>query len=102
MDQQQYQIEKPDQCLRIVCLSDTHCQTDAINVPEGNVLIVAGDICLSGRKQELSGSDEFLGSLPHQHKLFVAGNHDFPFANVNTNEARALLKNATYLENSGT
>jgi Icc-related predicted phosphoesterase len=87
--------------LRIVCLSDTHCQTDFLKVPEGDILIVAGDICLNGRKQELYDFDEFLGRLPHKHKVFVAGNHDIPFANVSTKEAKALLKNAVYLENSG-
>jgi len=87
--------------MRIVCLSDTHCRTDAIDVPDGDMLIVAGDVCLSGNDNELASFDAFLERLPHRHKLFVAGNHDFPFAKVSTKEARALLKNATYLENSG-
>jgi len=97
-----HQIGKHSKSLRIVCLSDTHCQTNSIDVPNGDVLIVAGDVCLNGREHERQGFDEFLGRLPHKHKLFVAGNHDVPFANVTSKEAGVLLKNATcYLENSG-
>ncbi len=87
--------------MRIVCLSDTHCRSDDFKVPEGDVLIIAGDVCLRGSLSELQTFDAFLGQLPHQHKLFVAGNHDFPFAYVETAKAKTLLKNAIYLENSG-
>jgi len=57
---------------------------------------------IGGTVERLQCFDEFLGRLPHKHKLFVAGNHDAPFANVTSKEAGVLLKNATcYLENSG-
>ena len=87
--------------MRIVCLSDTHCRSDDFKVPDGDVLIIAGDVCLRGSLTELQTFDAFLGQLPHKHKLFVAGNHDFPFAYVETAKAKTLLKNAIYLENSG-
>jgi len=96
-----HEIATPSKGMRIVCLSDTHCQTNSIDVPDGDVLIVAGDVCLSGRMHELQQFDEFLGQLPHKHKLFVAGNHDIPFDCFTTEKAATLLKNATcYLESS--
>ncbi len=35
--------------LRLVCLSDLHDAQQTVSVPDGDVLIVAGDICLEGR-----------------------------------------------------
>lgn len=91
----------PYQGMRIVCLSDTHCRTDYLEVPDGDVLIVAGDVCSRGQKIELHAFDEFLERLPHRYKLLVAGNHDFPFERCKKKKARTLVKQAIYLENSG-
>jgi Icc-related predicted phosphoesterase len=88
--------------VRMVCISDTHNFHSKIDVPDGDVLIIAGDVCVHGSVYELAAVNEFLGSLPHRHKLLVAGNHDWCFANlVEREEARRLLKNAIYLEDSG-
>jgi Icc-related predicted phosphoesterase len=95
------QLEKPRHGIRIVCLSDTHCRTDAIEVPEGDVLIVAGDICSRGHPSEARDFDQFLARMPHGCKLLVAGNHDFPFEYCSKRKAKALVKHAIYLENSG-
>jgi Icc-related predicted phosphoesterase len=87
--------------MRIVCLSDTHFPPNAIQVPEGDVLIVAGDICLRGHEYELEIFDRFLGQLPHKHKLLIAGNHDWPIAYAGAEAMKDLIKNAIYLEDSG-
>ena len=92
---------KPSKGMRIVCLSDTHFPPNAIGVPEGDVLIVAGDICLRGHEYELEIFDRFLGQLPHKHKLLIAGNHDWPIAHAGPEAMKDLIKNAIYLENSG-
>jgi len=92
---------KPGHGLRLVCLSDTHLPPQALQVPEGDVLIVAGDVCLRGRNYELQLFDRFLGRLPHRHKLLVAGNHDWVLADVGRETAQALIQNAIYLEDSG-
>lgn len=87
--------------MRIVCLSDTHFPPHSIQVPEGDVLIVAGDVCLRGHEYELKLFDDFLGHLPHRHKVLVAGNHDWALADAEGEEIKSLVKNATYLEDSG-
>ncbi|WP_333875761.1 metallophosphatase domain-containing protein [Methylobacter sp.] len=92
---------KPSQGMRIVCLSDTHFPPQALQVPEGDVLIVAGDVCLRGHDYELELFDRFLGRLPHRHKLLVAGNHDWVLADAGREAAKLLVKNAIYLEDSG-
>lgn len=86
--------------MRLVCLSDTHNFHDRLAVPEGDILVHAGDFTMRGRRAEIAAFDSWLGTLPHRHKLVVAGNHDFLFQDEPA-AARALLTNATYLEDSG-
>lgn len=63
--------------MKIVCLSDTHCQLDAIKVPDGDVLVHAGDLTWRGDEREMSTELRLLGQLPHLKKIYVAGNHDW-------------------------
>jgi predicted phosphohydrolase len=86
--------------VRIVCLSDTHSRHGEVVVPDGDVLVHAGDFTKRGSEREVASFDAWLGRLPHRHKLVVAGNHDFLFENA-PQVARTLLTNATYLEDSG-
>ncbi|MGZ4996593.1 MAG: metallophosphoesterase [Methylobacter sp.] len=95
------QATKPGHSLRLVCMSDTHFPPQALSVPDGDVLIVAGDVCLRGHDYELQLFDRFLGRLPHRHKLLVAGNHDWVLAEAGREAAQALIQNAIYLEDSG-
>lgn len=89
------------QGLRLVCMSDLHSLNYDFQVPDGDVLITAGDICGYGTLDELKVFDDFLSGLPHPHKLLIAGNHDWPFARVDPSEAKLLVKNAIYLMDSG-
>lgn len=88
--------------LRIVCISDTHGQHAKVSVPDGDLLIHAGDFMAFGAKpKEIIQFNQWLGTLPHQHKIVIAGNHDVMFERHSAT-ARELLNNAIYLENSGT
>ncbi|KAL9055084.1 MAG: hypothetical protein Q9162_003754 [Coniocarpon cinnabarinum] len=60
--------------VRIVCISDTHTLTKSI--PDGDLLIHAGDLCNVGNPAELNAQIAWLDSLPHRHKVVIAGNHD--------------------------
>lgn len=82
--------------MRIVCLSDTHGQHARLAVPDGDVLVHAGDFSLNGRPEEIARFDAWLAGLPHRHKLVIAGNHDFLFEHE-PERARRLLPSATYL-----
>ncbi|RZU41344.1 metallophosphatase domain-containing protein [Edaphobacter modestus] len=87
--------------IRIVCISDTHGQHRKLKVSAGDVLIHAGDFMLSGRRlEEIVDFDDWLETLPHRHKIVVAGNHDLLFE-AYPELAQARLKNARYLENAG-
>lgn len=89
-----------DDALRLVLMSDTHGREAAHAIPDGDVLLHAGDLTDVGRAKEIAAVDAALSALPHPHKLVIAGNHDFLFEN-DPATARALLGGVTYLEDSG-
>jgi predicted phosphohydrolase len=65
--------------MRVVCLSDTHTYGSRVVVPDGDLLLHAGDLTFRGTEDEIAASLDWLASLPHEHKVFVAGNHDWFF-----------------------
>lgn len=75
--------------MRIVCISDTHLAHE-FKVPEGDLLIHAGDLTGRGTFQEIASAGRWLASLPHPHKIVIAGNHDFLFEKDRTLAMHAL------------
>jgi hypothetical protein len=65
--------------LRFVLISDTHSLHRQINIPEGDVLIHAGDITRSGEVDIVYDFSIWLAGLPHTHKVVIPGIHDFCF-----------------------
>src|SRR5262245_56304965 len=61
---------------RLVLLSDTHGHHDKLRVPEGDVLVHAGDFCTSGKEAQVRTFARWLAKQPHPHKIVIAGNHD--------------------------
>jgi len=70
---------KEEGATRFVCLSDTHTHHDPIVVPDGDVLLHAGDFTLDGSAISVSNFCKFLTAQPHKHKVVIAGNHDITF-----------------------
>lgn len=83
--------------VKIVCISDTHTLHRQLTVPDGDILLHAGDITNMGELEAVEDFNDFLGTLPHRHKIVIAGNHDFCFER-HAEEARPLLTNCIYLE----
>lgn len=71
--------------MKIVCISDTHNLHHKIEVPDGDLLIHAGDATMRGSPHEVENFLRWMESLPHKHKVFVPGNHDFLFDSHRTN-----------------
>lgn len=85
---------------RIVAISDTHSRHPQFTeIPDGDILIHAGDATVRGDVMEIVEFNRWLGTLPHKHKIFVAGNHDFLFERA-PELARNLMSNAIYLLDS--
>ncbi|KAH9935955.1 metallophosphoesterase domain-containing protein 1 [Epithele typhae] len=91
--------------VRIVCIADTHNHHHHIGLlPDGDILIHAGDLSQSGTLEELHDTLDWLASHPHPHKLFIAGNHDHALS-IDDTERAALLATyptLTYLQESST
>jgi Icc-related predicted phosphoesterase len=96
--------------MRLVVTSDCHGQLGHARLPEGDVLILAGDI-LSNRfgNPDIDAAyqlnavrelDDYCGTLGFKHTLMIAGNHDWVFERYKG--AHRVLKNIVYLEDSGT
>jgi len=66
-------------------------------IPDGDVLVHAGDLTRRGRLSEVEALDAFLAGLPHPHKIVIAGNHDGCFQ-TDPAAARARMTSAVYLE----
>eukprot|EP00299_Pterocystis_sp_00344_P017933 c8977_g3_i1.p1 GENE.c8977_g3_i1~~c8977_g3_i1.p1 ORF type:complete len:209 (-),score=32.59 c8977_g3_i1:59-685(-) len=62
--------------MRFVCISDTHNHHRDIVVPDGDVLIHAGDFTNYGKEEHAVDFNAWLGELPHAHKVIVLGNHE--------------------------
>lgn len=87
--------------LRIVCISDTHGFHRQLDIPAGDILIHSGDLLPDDDQLEaLLDLNEWFSSLPFKHCVVIAGNHDLIFQSKPA-QARKVLKNAVYLENSG-
>lgn len=66
--------------MRIVCVSDTHNRHRALELPDGDVLVHAGDATGRGTREEALAFLSWFGSLKgYKAKIFVPGNHDFFF-----------------------
>lgn len=63
--------------MKLVAISDTHSLHDDVVVPDGDVLVHAGDLTRRGTLEEFRDFRRWLDDLPHDHKLVVPGNHDF-------------------------
>ncbi len=83
--------------VRLVVISDTHGLLEGLQIPEGDILVHAGDLTGYGELDQVGAFNAFLGGLPHRQKVVIAGNHDFCFER-RPSEARALLTNCIYLQ----
>lgn len=63
--------------MKVVFISDTHGKHDMIAIPNCDMIIHAGDFTNSGRTNEVESFLIWWNSLNIQHKVFIAGNHDF-------------------------
>ena len=103
-------LQQSERVVRCVCLSDTHERHQCIDVPDGDVLLIAGDIMALGRhfstayaERKLRRFAEWAGALPHPEKVVIGGNHDAVIARIGAAAARAIFasQGVTYLEDSG-
>lgn len=86
---------------KIVCLSDTHRRHGGLKIPEGDILIHAGDVSDQGSRHEIYDFLRWFSQLPHRHKVFIAGNHDWLFERNPVLASGLIPPGVTYLQDSG-
>jgi Icc-related predicted phosphoesterase len=98
-----YNKKKETLKMKLIIFSDTHNTHHNVILPEGDILIFAGDMSNNGSAYECGSFIEWFISQPHKHKVFIAGNHDYVF-DSNSKYRSILLTyadvdNCYYLEN---
>ena len=111
-----YDVIDHQTTIRMVCISDTHNRYRELVIPEGDILIHAGDITRRGYLSELKDFNDWLSTLPHKYKVVIGGNHELsldPITNgkhfkfepedlsekdLSSEEYKNVLTNCTYLE----
>ncbi len=90
---------------RIVFISDTHNHHNEIKLPEGDILVHAGDFSGRGLPEEVGPFFDWLEEQAQvfKHVIFIAGNHDMSFEYKHpwiVNWLSKLPTNIHYLEDS--
>src|ERR1700683_2908928 len=62
--------------MRVVLISDTHGMHKDVTVPNGDILVHAGDITMFGEGVQVRSFNEWAKILPHRLKICTLGNHD--------------------------
>ena len=88
--------------MKIICISDTHNYHDQIELPEGDVIVHAGDCTGRGTEREIIEFLNWYSVLDFEHKILVAGNHDWGFE-TDSDRCKKLCADMDiiYLEDSG-
>lgn len=87
--------------MKLIGISDTHGRHKRLDLPDGDILIHAGDFSQKGEEEEIRHFLDWFAKQPHAHKILIAGNHDF-MAEDNPDGFRALVpKEVVYLNDEG-
>lgn len=92
--------------MKIVMISDTHTKHRQIDMPDGDLLLHAGDFSHTGSPEDVFHFNTWLGEIKHKYKygvVVIAGNHEKTFCprmREYDPNVKDHIKNAIYLENS--
>ena len=106
--------QEQDECVRIVCISDTHGKHNEIRLPPGDILIHGGDFTKSGEVGNIESLSTYFLESGFGEICCIAGNHDmtlhpefykdnadrFHSKPFDCDVAQRALKHCTYLKDS--
>ncbi|MGN7203829.1 metallophosphatase domain-containing protein [Pedobacter sp. SAFR-022] len=89
--------------MKFLCLSDTHGKHRLLkSLPQADVIIHAGDLSKDGTERSCMDFMNWYSKLDYEHKIFIAGNHDFFFEEASAQYiSKVLPENLVYLNDSG-
>lgn len=80
--------------MRIAAISDTHGRISVVKeYPKADVLVIAGDVCTTGKLTQLAAFVRDIKNWPYQKIIFVAGNHDRCLEGERRESALAIIAN---------
>jgi Icc-related predicted phosphoesterase len=82
--------------VRIVAFSDTHGYHKKLTIPDGDMLICAGDFSMRAKMHNVTEFARWFKAQPHQYKIIVPGNHDM-FCEGNISWCRTEFEPAVLL-----
>lgn len=87
----------------ICVISDTHNKHKQLkDLPAADIIIHCGDLTSMGYEHEVRNFLKWFDSLvQYDHKIFIAGNHDWGFETKGLQFRNLVPENITYLEDSG-
>ena len=85
--------------IKIVCISDTHRQHWKMDIPDGDILLYAGDAELDSY-DAIKDFNYWLSTLNFKHIVVIGGNHDTVLTKYTMEEKEMFFSNAIYLENT--
>jgi len=83
--------------MKLIAIADTHGLHRSLKIPDGDILIHAGDLTRHGSLDDVLEFNDFLGTLPHPNKIVIAGNHDLIFEKGRKG-CEELLTNCIYIQ----
>jgi Icc-related predicted phosphoesterase len=89
--------------MKICIISDTHGKHNRLGyLAPANVIIHCGDITSVGHDHEVANFMKWFSKLDqYNHKIFIAGNHDFLFEKEPIRAKSLVSDNVIYLEDNG-
>lgn len=88
--------------VKFVVISDTHGKHGKVLLPDGDVLIHAGDITKRGEANEVQDFLAWFAVQKFAYKIFIAGNHDFFFERETAENIKKIIPDGViYLNNEG-
>lgn len=88
--------------MNLVIISDTHGKHERLELPQGDMLIHAGDISRIGEPKEVIKFLDWFSNQDFKYKIFIAGNHDFYFERATEFEIKNIVpEGVIYLNDSG-
>ncbi len=88
--------------MKFVAIADTHAKHRLIKLPKGDAVVHAGDVSYRGEVHEVEDFLDWFSKLNFEHKIFIAGNHDFFFEKAKAKQIEAMIPPGIhYLNDSG-
>lgn len=94
---------KPVKASRLVCISDIHTLWDYLDLPQGDTLLIAGDLFLTDKRADalIAEFQAFVQAQSSRYKeiIVIAGNHDRILQRLDKEDVQRRFLPALYLEN---